>query len=245
MTGTLGTVGCWSLNVAKTLPAGQGGLIAVHDAALIERIATFARSGELPVHQTADFDGVKPYITSALGYSYGISEFHAALARSQMTRLEDNIALATLNAELLNRNLAGLPLTTPTVVPGGTSTWHKYRLALDPIWTAAVSQRHDDMPYRMLTNAVVMALRAEGVDATGWQTMALPYQPLIQQRFGPTGEEDYPVAVDLLTRSFILGSEQTPIGVQTPTLMRSYANAIGAVLADIDAVIGAAFTRKE
>lgn len=189
--GTLGTIGCFSLNQVKPLPAGQGGLVVTDSDDLSDRIRTLASHGAGAV----------------IGWSYGITELAAALARSQLIRLEENNRKGRQNAARFANALRGcgelLPMTPNDRVP----VWHKFRVLLPP----AVKQPE-----------AVAFLRDRGVEVETWPGRVVPDLDGYKDRFAG---EHCPVSREVVNRSVIIGSEAYPLAAQPDTIVDEWANA--------------------
>jgi hypothetical protein len=118
---------------------------------------------------------------------------------------------------------------------GRTSVHHKYRVHLDPI-AAGV-----DVPPPLWRDAVIDALRAEGLEVVLWQSTSLPAQTVFQQRDtaggfprsldGGTDLADnydpsrYPRTNKLLASSLLLFSQSCPLIAQSNDVVDRYADA--------------------
>ncbi len=180
--GTFGDVGAWSLNAVKNLPAGQGGLAVARDAAVADRLA------ELTSYGREDEDGIE-----TVGYASGITEVAAALARSQLRRLAENVDRARTNAAALSRLLEDVA-EVPTDPPGGRSSWHKYPLRLPP---GVDRDRLGD------------ALDAFDVPTAVWQRRPVATEPV----YGGD-PADFPGASEFVGRTLMIGSERCPLIAQ-------------------------------
>jgi len=147
--GTFGRIGCFSLNGNKIITASGGGLLVSDDPQLCRRarfLATQAR------------DPAPHYQHSQIGYNYRMSNLLAAIARGQLSVLEDRVQRRRANFEFYRRTLGGLPgiefmpeppgsrstrwLTCLTVHPGEFgATREDIRLAMEaeniesrPVW---------------------------------------------------------------------------------------------------------------
>ena len=114
-TGTIGDIGCFSLNQVKPLCGGQGGIVVTNNPKLWERIKILASPGK----------------DETVGLSYEMTEMSAALALSQLIKLEQIIKCANCNydhfREAIREGLRdSLPVLEDKVVP----VWHKLRLKL-------------------------------------------------------------------------------------------------------------------
>jgi dTDP-4-amino-4,6-dideoxygalactose transaminase len=185
------------------------------------------RTGQL------DEELFRPYHSYVIGWNYRSQELPAAFARSQLRRLDENNARAARNAARLTAGLAGLPGVHPPQVPADrTHVFQKYRVRLHP---REMGLAADDVTVR---DRMLLALRAEGVEAVLWHTTPLPAYPLFQQRTGfggsfpwsvpPAGRDvtydraAYPEATRLLDCSLQIGSERHPLCGQDEQLMDYY-----------------------
>ena len=241
--GTLGDMAAFSLHYSKNLPAGEGGLFVTGEERYFQRADMFRLFGE-----RASPDGPRSYETSGVGWNYRIPELSAALARSQLERLDEVNATGRRNAQYLSRELEGIAgVEPPYVPPDRTHIYHKYRVRLCP-GTLALG-----IPAAKLRDGVLAALQAEGVVVSLWQTLPLPGQPLFQRKQGlgggypwrltPHGRQvsydasDYPETVALLENSIIVGSDAHPLYAQDTELMAYYADAFRKVFDQIEVVV--------
>ena len=250
--GSLGTVGCFSTQSSKTLACGEGGLLVTSDEevwARASRMRTFGEdlrpSDEATYQPQRALDGSRAYDSLGMGWMYRTSEMSAALAHSQLRRLDDMVGQARRNAEIISRHLRELPGVTPPIVPSDrTSCYHKYRVRLDATKLGIKASP------RQVRDAVLRALCAEGVDAVLWQTMPVPGQTLFREKTGFGGGVpwslgsqvsydlgQYPETTRLLDSSIILFSQTHPIAPQSAALCEAYAEAMAKVWGRLDEVL--------
>jgi len=252
--GSIGDMGCFSFQASKNLPAGEGGIFVTNREDLKDRANMFRMFGEdiresdkKAFDPARPLDGVREYNSLLMGWMYRTTEFTAALCRSQLTRLDDSLAMTRRNAAFLTEHLAQIPGITPPYVPSDrTSGYYQYRIRLDP---AAAGSTLAPKDFRL---KVLAALKAEGVEVSLWQTVPVPAQTLFQERTGyglscpwkcPLGEEvkydlsEYPETLKLLTDSMVIGSHSYPIFPQPVELMQKYVDAIQRVFAHLDQVL--------
>ncbi len=246
--GPIGAMGAFSLNFTKSLPGGEGGFFVTNDEALMRRANMFRIFGERS--ERLDDEVFRPYFSYVIGWNHRSQEMPAAFTRSQLRRLDDNNARAAANAALLTEGLRDLPGLQPPFVPDDrTHTFQKYRVRLNP---AEMGLRVEPLRLR---NAMVRALRAEGVEAVLWHTTPLPAYPIFQQRVGyggsfpwtvpPAGRDirydpdGYPEATRLLNDSLLLGSERYPLAGQDASVMPYVIEAVHKVYAALDTVLAA------
>jgi perosamine synthetase len=237
--GTLGSCSAFSLNVAKNLAGGEGGLFATDDDALAlvaSRVSNFGEDAPPPTHFG------RYYLSHGLGWNYRGQELSAAFARSQLRRLDEYNERARRNAERLSANLSTVRGVAPPTVPADrSSVFHLYRLRLRP-------DRLGGGPAPAgLRDRVIQALLAEGVPAGTWQHLPLPAHPVFRRRrmrpWHPDLDGDpvddwhrseYPQAVRLLDESLIIGSGTHPLRAQDLEMMDRYAEAVSKVADQVD-----------
>jgi dTDP-4-amino-4,6-dideoxygalactose transaminase len=241
--GTLGTSAGFSLNGAKNLSAGEGGLFVTDDDDIFtaaRRLAIFGEDTPRPQHGE-----VRAFWSRGIGWNYRIHEITAALARAQLKRLDGYNARAQSNAAILDAGLSQLDGIEPPYVPDGLeSVYFRYRFRFDP---AHFGWDGSDVEFR---DRLLYALRAEGVAVSTWQLWPLPAQPTFrrdryypwsakvqEQPLKPWDPASYPEASRLLDRSLVLGPDQEPLYVQDAAVMERYVEAFAKVLARIDVVL--------
>lgn len=253
--GSLGHLGAFSLQSSKNLACGEGGLLVTDDEALLERAnrtrmfgENIKRADQSGYRLDRALDSNRAYDSVTMGWMYRTNEMSAALARSQLKSLDHWNANARRNAEFLSARLAKLPGVTPPIVPEGReSSFHKYRVRLD------ASQLGIKASPRQVRDAMVQALKAEGVDAVLWQTQPVPGQTLFREKIGfghgcpwdhgqPVNYalDQFPETVRLLDSSLCLFSHTYPIAPQSLALCEAYAEAFTQVWNRLDEVLARA-----
>jgi dTDP-4-amino-4,6-dideoxygalactose transaminase len=138
LAGTVGQVGCLSLQQWKHITCGDGGVTLTDDAELARRMRLFADKG---------WDRAAGRSHESLGLNYRMTELQAAVARAQLAKLPGVVAARRRTAGLLLEALADVPgLVLPR--PEGHAWW------LFPIVVPAGNAA-----------ALAEALRQEGVPA--------------------------------------------------------------------------------
>ncbi len=241
--GTLGLCAGFSLNGAKNLSAGEGGLFVTDDEDVFiaaRRLAIFGEDTPRPKQGE-----VRAFWSRGIGWNYRIHEITAALARSQLRRLASYNETARRNAAILTQGLTEMRGIEPPYVPEGLeSVYFRYRIRLDPVelgWSGSDVELRD---------RILHALKAEGVAASTWQLWPLPAQPAFrredhrpwspqaqEQPLRPWDPQSYPETSRLLDRSIVLGPDQEPLYVQDAEVMELYLEAFAKVLERIDAVL--------
>ena len=125
MIGTIGDIGCFSLQQGKHITAGEGGITVTNDPAHARELFLFVNKAWGYGDQNPD------HYYSALNYR--LTELQGAVALAQLQKLEDVVASRRKTAAMLDQRLAGLNgVTPPRVTEGGTHTYWKYCLDVDP-----------------------------------------------------------------------------------------------------------------
>ena len=237
-TGTLGHAAGFSLNGSKNLSAGEGGLFVTGDEesfVVARRLAIFGE--DTPPTSPPRY---RAYWSHGVGWNYRSHELTAALARSQLARLDHYNRSAHRNARRLSARLDGLPGIRPPHVPDDrTCVFYRYRIRIEP-----EELGFDGSPIEF-RDRLLWALRSEGVAASLWQLRPLPAQPLFRrggrfspwrpglgERLDPWRPDEYPHAVRLLESSIVLGTAKHPLMNQPPALMDRYADAFEKLLGD-------------
>jgi perosamine synthetase len=249
LAGTIAPSAAFSLNGTKNLAGGEGGLFVTRDPTYFltaRRLSEFGEDVEedLP---PVELGASRSYWSYGLGWNYRTQELSAAMARSQLHRLDHYNAIAQRNAEVLANGLREVPGVIPPRVPDDrTSVYHKYRVRLDPAAAGADSSAAE------LRNAVLFALRAEGVEAVVWQLDALPAYPAFRRQdihaWHPRDEKEpltpwnrgtFPATAELLDSSIVVGSQDFPLFIQNEALMEQYVTAFRRVMENLPAALAA------
>jgi perosamine synthetase len=184
--GTLGQIGCFSLNNFKNLCGGEGGLFVTNDQDLMEKGVLIRCFGD----EVDEVSKRRVYNASILGYMYRNQELPAALARAQLLSLDQRNRVRIENAEYLSRELSAIPgVIPPYCPPDRTHVYFMYNVRFDPL-AAGV-----DCEPRRFRVAVEKALYKEGVLAGQWQTLPVPAQDLFQSKLG-YGGTGYPWTIN-------------------------------------------------
>lgn len=161
--GTWGTTGCFSFQVSKNLPSGEGGAILTGDASVVERCYAFHNNCRGRATSSYDFS----YL-GGRGMNLRMAEFQGALLQSQMTRIEANQKTREENAAYLTSQLKQVPGIAPAKGYDGCTrnAYHLYMFRYDPEGFAGLSR-----------NRFIAALNAEGIPCSSG------YGPLNKEGF--------------------------------------------------------------
>jgi len=122
--GTIGTIGCFSLQQGKHITTGEGGLVTTNDDNLARRMFLF-------INKAWGYGDPKPdhYF---LALNYRLSELQGAVAVAQLSKLPFSVKQRIDMAEILTEKLARLPgIETPYVPPRNVHVYWKYCLRVD------------------------------------------------------------------------------------------------------------------
>ncbi|HVF55345.1 MAG TPA: DegT/DnrJ/EryC1/StrS family aminotransferase [Pyrinomonadaceae bacterium] len=123
--GSIGSVGCFSLQQGKHITTGEGGIVTTNDAALARRMFLF-------VNKAWGYGDAQPdhYF---LALNYRMTELQGAVALAQLDKLEGVVERRIASAARLTRRLENLlGIETPRVNPKNIHTYWKYCLRVDP-----------------------------------------------------------------------------------------------------------------
>ena len=122
--GTIGDIGCFSLQQGKHITTGEGGIVVTDDD-------DFARRMFLYINKAWGYGDEKPdHYFAALNYR--MSELQGAVAVAQLDKLEDVVASRVRLANALTTKLSGLAgIAVPVVSPDCVHTYWKYCLNVD------------------------------------------------------------------------------------------------------------------
>ncbi|MFB3883162.1 MAG: DegT/DnrJ/EryC1/StrS family aminotransferase [Armatimonadota bacterium] len=172
--GSFGDFGCWSLNRSKQLTCGDGGLLAT-DSDELDRAA---RDTQIVLFSR----GPQHYEHYQLGLPTRTTELNNALTLAYLPHLAEHNAVRRSLGSTLSAGLEGIPGFSGPVVPAyADPAWWRYPIRFRP------EQLGLDCTPGEWKEAAVAALRAEGVPASDWQPVPVPYQPYFQELKGYGG----------------------------------------------------------
>ena len=198
----------FSFHPVKIITTGEGGMALTNDDRLASRMALLRSHGitREASRMTREPDGPWYYQQTELGFNYRMTDFQAALGLSQLSRLAAVVESRRAIADRYNRELDGLPLTTPWQHPDGCSARHLYiiRLKLDRL---SKSRRQ-----------IFEELRAGGI-GVNLHYIPVNSQPFFQSRgFGqqacPEADRYYAEAISIPMYSHLKEEDQTLV-IQT------------------------------
>jgi dTDP-4-amino-4,6-dideoxygalactose transaminase len=153
--GTWGTMGVFSFQMSKVLPAVEGGMGVYQDRQQFERATAFGNY-DLPGKFPSD-SKYRKYDQTGFGPKFRIHPLAAALARRQMSKLDERNALIAAQVRRLNARLTALP---------GLSG-QRTRADMKRVHWAANVLFFDENKAGFSKAALLKALQGEGVRASG------------------------------------------------------------------------------
>lgn len=121
LVGTIGNIGCFSLQQTKHISAGEGGMVITNDHALARRMRLF--------HDKAWGYGDPTPDHYFLALNYRMTELQGAVALAQLRKLDTVVSQRQAMAEALTRRIADVKgIYPPKASPGGRHVYWKYPL---------------------------------------------------------------------------------------------------------------------
>jgi dTDP-4-amino-4,6-dideoxygalactose transaminase len=160
--GTIGQIACWSLQNAKHITCGDGGVVASNDERFGALLQRFGDKG---------FDRLKGGVFEQFATNYRWTEEQAALVTAQLERLEDIVSARSRLGNLLTQTIAGAPGVLPHAVDSEDRCgywFYFFRLQLPALHCSR--------------EEFVRALQAEGVECSaGYIPVPLYGNPVFQK----------------------------------------------------------------
>jgi dTDP-4-amino-4,6-dideoxygalactose transaminase len=171
LVGTIGELGCFSLNEFKHISAGDGGLVCANDDELGRAAALWADKCYDRTARVRD-----PWF---LAPNYRMNELTAAVSLAQMDKVEDIAARRTALGRRLTRGISGIEGVHPLEERGECTFWF-YMFRVDPAVLGAER------------NAFVEALKAEGVACEPGYTNDVMYKYRLFRERSAYPHSEYP-----------------------------------------------------
>jgi dTDP-4-amino-4,6-dideoxygalactose transaminase len=182
--GSLGALGAFSLNVFKTITAGDGGAVVTDDPRLYERAFAIHDQGHRP-----DRTGVEVGARSLLGLNFRMNELTGAVALAQLRKLDAIVAALRARKAAFRERISGIPGL-------------RFRRLPDPAGECAtlLTVLFDDAAR---ASRVAAALGTTTVDRSGWHVYANMEHVgrWLAERGLPHGKGAYPRTDDILSRA--------------------------------------------
>ncbi|HZR76039.1 DegT/DnrJ/EryC1/StrS family aminotransferase [Bradyrhizobium sp.] len=186
LSGTIGHIGIFSLNIHKHIQTGEGGVLVTEDADLARRLQLIRNHGE----NVIDWLKVED-ITNLVGMNVRMPELAAAVGRAQLERIDELVDRAESISKRLSDGVGNLRgITPPSVRQGCRHVYFMWSCKLDP-GALGISR-----------SAFAKALSAEGVPNAEGYVAPIYTLPLFQKRIA-IGRDGFPF--NLGNRTYALG----------------------------------------
>jgi UDP-4-amino-4,6-dideoxy-N-acetyl-beta-L-altrosamine transaminase len=119
----------FSFHPVKIITTGEGGMAMTNNESLANRMRRLRSHGvtsDKALMQKRSDKEIWNYQQIELGFNYRMTDIHAALGLSQMSRLDAFVARRHEIAERYDMELRSLPITTPYQSSGAYSSYHLY-----------------------------------------------------------------------------------------------------------------------
>ena len=162
--GSLGPLACFSLHPRKVITTGEGGMIAVHDPGVADRLRRL-RQHAMDVSDVARHAAREVVMEGypERGWNARMTDMQAALGLCQLEQLDEILAERQRQAEVYNAAFGNHPYVTAPYEPDyAQRTWQSYAVHLSPL--APVTRT--DLMRRLLHDGIatrrgVMAIHLE------------------------------------------------------------------------------------
>jgi perosamine synthetase len=206
-TGLFGDAGCFSFYPVKHLTTAEGGMFVSRDAELAQRVARLRAHGVDKTHTERSTPGM--YDLPAIGLNYRLSEVQAALGRSQLRRIDENLARRRANFEAISEALD--QLEDVHILDGPGNSHYCLSIVLDE----ALGGRRPE---------IVAELSTAGIGTSLYYPQPVPRMRYYREKYGYDAAA-YPNASAISDRSIAL-----PVG---PHLSAGDAEYIGSTVSRV------------
>lgn len=196
--GTIGDVGCFSLQESKLLPGGEGGILVTNEEETYQRavaLGQYDRISKLP-----DDSPYKKYVLTGMGYKFRPHPLAMAIANAGLDELDERNEIRNNGGKLLEKELADLEFLTPQkVLPDCEREYAYHYVRYNPEKFGGVS-----------TYTLLKALNAEGVRCGYCAYGRLHFAPLFMEggAYGDCGVHDHaeplPVTENLAVNTIMI-----------------------------------------
>lgn len=178
LVGSIGDIGCFSLQAGKLLTAIEGGLMVTNNQEYYERailLGHYERVPHLKLEKYRKYYPPYPNAPTSFGYKYRMHPWAAACALVQLHRLDELNGYRRHNLEFITRGLQAIDSALQPIpeTPGTERTWLNYICHYFPERLGGISRER-----------FVEALLAEGVPASAGRVGYVPvyWNPLYTER---------------------------------------------------------------
>lgn len=169
--GLFGDAGCFSFYPVKHITTGEGGMFVTRHRSLAEAVSRLRAFGVDRTHTQRVVPGMYDVLT--LGLNYRMSEMQAALGRTQLRRIEENLERRRSNFKALKQSLDGLRglFVLDATNPDANSSYYCLSVVLE----GGLAERR---------NEIVARLNAVGVGTSVYYPQPVPRMRYYRDKYG-------------------------------------------------------------
>jgi dTDP-4-amino-4,6-dideoxygalactose transaminase len=178
--GTFGIFGSFSLHPRKVITAGEGGVLLTNDDELARRLRQMRNHG-------IDTESGKTEFVAA-GFNYRLTDLQAALAWSQLNRVDEILAKKSELAQLYLSSINNPKIALPHVPSACRHSWQTFHVLLNN----GLEQQE-----------VIQNLKTQGIGAN-YGAQCIPAQVYYQQKYALDSAALFPHAWKAYTQGLAL-----------------------------------------
>jgi dTDP-4-amino-4,6-dideoxygalactose transaminase len=168
--GLFGDAGCFSFYPVKHITTAEGGMLATRHESLAPAVGHLRAFGVDRTQAPRRIPG--SYEVTRIGLNYRLSELQAALGRTQMHRIDENLRRRRENFEILREGLKGLPVR---VLDAQSPEAQSSHYCLVAVLEDAVAAKRD---------AIVGKLNAAGIGTSVYYPQPVPRMKCYKDKYG-------------------------------------------------------------
>lgn len=178
--GSFGDIGSFSLHPRKSITSGEGGVLVTDNESLTRK------ARQLRNHGIEISNGTMNFVEA--GFNYRMTDFQAALANSQLTRLTKILSIKNNLAATYLSEIKNARITLPFVPPDRNHTWQTFHLLLD-----------DSLDQQL----VMESLKQKNI-GTNYGAQCIPSQQYYQKKYNFNASEQFPMAYRAYTKGLAI-----------------------------------------
>jgi len=178
--GTFGALGSFSLHPRKSITSGEGGVLLTADDELAKKLR------QLRNHGIEMQDGKMHFVDA--GLNYRMTDFQAALANSQMQRINQIIAYKQRLAEVYFNEITNSEIVLPSTPSGRNHTWQTFHVLIS-----------DDKDQ----STVLAELKANNIGAN-YGAQCIPATEYYKAKYQLDAEKQFPNAYRAYTKGIAI-----------------------------------------
>lgn len=192
--GLFGVSGTFSFYPVKHITTGEGGMFVSKQRSVADSVAKLRAFGVDRGHTERAIPGM--YEVPSLGLNYRMSEMQAALGRTQISRIDENLRRRKENYSIIREGLSGL--ANVRVLESNSPDAQCSHYCLSAVLSGGLGKRRDE---------IVAKLNAEGIGTSIYYPQPVPRMQYYKKKYGYDAER-YPHASAISD-----GSVALPVGI--------------------------------